>query len=268
MKKPTITFLQFLLYAIILCIAPPMTHAADGEKLINMAKVTTGGLTPGDAAGFPVTISQPGSYKLTGNLTVPNANTNAIVITSDHVTVNLNGFAILGPTDCSGGLTPCANAGNGKGISTTDVHFNISIRNGTVQGMGFSGIELSGDSNLVEYLHVRSNGKNGIVLFESLDEGSSIVQYNTVQRNGNYGIYVENGMVSHNVVSVNGSGILLYVGIASNNVITRNANFGLLLEPNASYVSNSLINNGGTVFSGINMGQNLCNNAVCVGSQY
>ena len=128
MNKQTTTFLQPLVLATTLFIAAPLALAVDGEKLINMAKVATGGLTPGDTAGFPVTISQPGSYKLSGNLTVPNANTNAILITSDHVTVNLNGFAILGPTDCSGGLNPCVNEGTGSGITTGEIISVVSVR--------------------------------------------------------------------------------------------------------------------------------------------
>ena len=49
-------------------------RAADGEVLINQAKVNAGGITPGDTAGFPATLSRPGRYKLSGNLTVPAGN--------------------------------------------------------------------------------------------------------------------------------------------------------------------------------------------------
>ena len=53
-------------------------HAADGAILINQQKAQTGSVTTGDTAGFPVTLSQPGSYVLSGNLTVPDQNTTAI----------------------------------------------------------------------------------------------------------------------------------------------------------------------------------------------
>src|SRR5262245_22568311 len=39
----------------------------------------------------PVTISQPGSYRLSSNLNVP-SNTNGIEISSNDVTIDLNGF--------------------------------------------------------------------------------------------------------------------------------------------------------------------------------
>jgi hypothetical protein len=208
-------------------------------------------------------------------LTVPNANTNAILITSDHVTVNLNGFTILGPTDCSGGLNPCVNEGIGSGITTGGdyfgslgtPHFNITIRNGTIQGMGQDGIFLYGDSHLVEYLHVRSNGQSGISIPQSIDKGSSIVQNNTAERNSVDGIQVDRGIVSHNVADVNFSGIDMQNGTASYNVVTRNAAVGLNIR-SASYIGNTMDGNQFSVVGGVNMGQNLCNNVVCAGAHY
>jgi hypothetical protein len=262
---------------------PGTAFAVDGQIAITQAKAMAGGVTPGDAPGFPVTISQPGSYVLSGNLTVPDANTDAIVIEASHVTVDLNGFAILGPTDCSGGLNPCAGAGNGTGIGTPTVQFNITIRNGTVQGMGGRGILLQGDSHLVEYVHARSNGLGGIGVVSSQDVGGSIVQYNTVQRNGplffssfpvprGFGIYVGRGIASHNVADVNYLGILVQAGTASYNVSTRNAGGGLVLGDKASYIGNTMIDNtgldGDVPSGGHNLGQNLCSNAVCPGAQF
>jgi hypothetical protein len=63
-------------------------YAVDGATLIDPSRVRNGNITPGDAPGFPVTISQPGSYILSGNLTVPDAQTTAIEITADNVTLD------------------------------------------------------------------------------------------------------------------------------------------------------------------------------------
>ena len=52
------------------------TCAVDGVVLINQAAALAGNVTPGDTPGFPVVISVSGSYRLSGNLTVPDANTN------------------------------------------------------------------------------------------------------------------------------------------------------------------------------------------------
>src|SRR6266571_8801026 len=85
------------------------TYAVDGEVLINQNAALAGNVTPGDTPGFPVIISVAGSYKLSGNLTVPDANTTAILITADNVTIDLNGFSIVGPSVCVGTpVTSCS----------------------------------------------------------------------------------------------------------------------------------------------------------------
>ena len=67
--------------------------AADGEVLISQASVIAGGVTSGDGPGFPLTISEPGRYRLTGNLS-PGAGADGIVIKADNVTLDLDGFAL------------------------------------------------------------------------------------------------------------------------------------------------------------------------------
>jgi hypothetical protein len=252
-------------------VLPGTAFAVDGQIAITQARAMAGGVTPGDAPGFPISINQPGSYVLSGILTVPNADTTAIEITASHVTLDFNGFAILGPTDCSGGLNPCAGEGSGFGIRWAGGSlFNITIRNGTIQGMGAGGIELLGDSHLVEYMHVRSNGGSGITIIQSPDSGSSIVQHSTAQRNSGTGIAVTKGIASHNVADVNaGAGISVGGGgggVASNNVVTRN-NVGLQVF-DASYIGNVLFGNNLNVAGGLNLGQNMCNNVVCPGAQF
>ncbi len=49
----------------------------------------------GDAAGYPVTITAPGSYLLTSNLVVPDENTDAIAVSSSGISIDLSGFAIV-----------------------------------------------------------------------------------------------------------------------------------------------------------------------------
>src|ERR1700760_2943950 len=88
-------------------------YAVDGVVLIDQSHALAGNITPGDSPGFPVTISQPGSYRLTGNLTVPDANTTAIQITADGVTIDLNGFSIIGPVVCTSFPTTCPPATKG-----------------------------------------------------------------------------------------------------------------------------------------------------------
>ena len=61
----------------------------DGVIEVNQARAIAGGVTAGDTPGFPVTLSREGSYRLTGNLGVGNADTTAILVTSGDVTIDL-----------------------------------------------------------------------------------------------------------------------------------------------------------------------------------
>jgi hypothetical protein len=241
--------------------------AVDGTLLINQATVMAG-------SGFPYKITQPGSYRLSGNLVVPNSNTTAIVIATDFVTLDLNGFSIIGPVDCSGSF-PCPGAGNGNGVTTDDSHafphFNITIRNGTIQGMGNDGVFLRGDSNLVEHMNVRSNGGEGVRLFASQAFASSMARDNNAQLNGFDGIFMDTGLVAHNTADNNGfSGIFLTEGSASGNVANHNGGFGLKLRGNINYFGNSLSGNTlgavSAISGGVNQGQNLCDGAACPGA--
>lgn len=67
-----------------------------------LAGGVSGGVIILDQPGFPVSILNPGSYRLTSNLEVPSENTTAIEVLVSDVTIDLNGFAgmrpLVGPT--------------------------------------------------------------------------------------------------------------------------------------------------------------------------
>src|SRR5215472_5508177 len=65
---------------------------------INQATIAASGNR--STGGFPFTITQPGSYILTGNIVVSLGG--GIEIASDNVTIDLNGFTISGPVRCTG----------------------------------------------------------------------------------------------------------------------------------------------------------------------
>ena len=101
-------------------LASTCAFAVDGVVLINQSTVTAAG-------GFPYTITQPGSYKLSGNLTPP-LNVTAIQISTGNVSLDLNGFTI----SCS--FTPpsavaCVTAEN---PFFTAAFRKIAIRNGAI----------------------------------------------------------------------------------------------------------------------------------------
>ena len=150
-------------------------QAADGVIEINQAIVEANG-------GFPYVISEPGSYKLTGNLTVPDENTTAIEVQADNVTVDLNGFAIIGPVQCTAenGSVSCSAQGTGIGVQAQIFVFATVVRNGSVRGMGSAGVSIQ--SGRVEGVRALQNGGNGIRF------GRGIVRGCLAQSNGTTGI--------------------------------------------------------------------------------
>jgi hypothetical protein len=108
-------------------LVPLTSSAVDGVFLIDQNRALAGSVTPGDTPGFPIVISQPGSYRLSGSLTVPAA-VNAIMITVPNVTLDLNGFAIV--------TTPVTPPASSYGIfsRTAGAASNIVVRNGTITG--------------------------------------------------------------------------------------------------------------------------------------
>ncbi len=115
--------------------------AADGVTIINQETATPG--------GFPILITEKGSYQLMSNLQVPDENTTAIEITADDVTLDLNGFGIYGNHL----------AGTGIGIKSTGQ--NTTVTTGTVRGMGNIGIWLSTRSRVTN-ITASFNGDDGI----------------------------------------------------------------------------------------------------------
>src|SRR5437867_7286405 len=83
-----------ILVVLAMALVPACSFAVDGQVLINQSTVMAAG-------GFPYIISQPGSYKLSGNLTISTSITGnyagldiAIGIKSSGVVLDLNGFSI------------------------------------------------------------------------------------------------------------------------------------------------------------------------------
>ena len=115
--------------------------AVDGTIEINQAKVLAAG-------GFPYIIGASGSYRLTSDLTVSSASADAIHVTVNHVTIDLNGFSIT--TSSSG-----ANGINGSSAAT------LTVENGTINGFGTAGVQVA-INGIVRNVHADGNG-SGIV---------------------------------------------------------------------------------------------------------
>ena len=110
--------------------------AADGVVEINQARAVAGGVTVFDNPGFPVTLGRPGSYMLTGNLVIDDADTTAIEIITSNVNLDLNGFTIDGPVDCGppdGRPTVCSAMSQGTGGAGVYIDARWArVRNGSI----------------------------------------------------------------------------------------------------------------------------------------
>jgi hypothetical protein len=223
-----------------------VAHAAGPKKLKQ----------PGS---FPLVISQPGSYVLVSNITVPDANTTAISITADNVTLDLGGFSIFGPTVCSGGppVTGCTPTGTGIGIDATG-RTDVTVVNGTVKGLGRTGVSLGKHAD-VEKVRAANNGLDGIdVAYPSTLIG------NIATENGGEGIATDEGaVVSGNTCRDNGGdGILVSNGsTVIGNSSMYNGSCGLNGGGDFGYANNVFRTNtfGSVCGGGTDMGHNDCN---------
>src|SRR5262249_35054746 len=101
----------------------------------------------------PFTITNSGSYYLTGNLTGV-AGTNGITINADNVTLDLEGFALKGAT---GWISL-------SGILVRSPHKNIHITHGAVSGWATNVDAGLADSGKCERIQASSSGYDGLIV--------------------------------------------------------------------------------------------------------
>ncbi|HEY1327050.1 MAG TPA: hypothetical protein VGI14_08930 [Casimicrobiaceae bacterium] len=254
---------RMLLAAVgMLCEIAAPAWAVDGIVLIDQNKAMAGNVTPGDTPGFPVTITRAGSYRLASNLVVPDANTSAIVVAANApgVTIDLNGFSILGPTNCVGFPLTCTPLGVGIGVHSQTP--GTTVRGGTIAGMGSSGIFVTGAAATVEDMNILTNGGDGMIV------QLGTVLRNKVSRNGLNGINGGNAVISYNFVTGNRfAGISVNDSIVTNNTLVVNGSVGLAAS-NTGFASNAFSSNNGSFanpqFTGRTpIGPNVCDGNIC-----
>jgi hypothetical protein len=266
-----------------LAVAAP-APAIDGVIEIDDARVVAGGVTPGDLPGLPVTITLPGAYRLTSNLlvrdgAVPARDTTAIEVLTVDVTIDLNGFSIIGKTTCA--LHVCDLVGTGIGVDATTGE-NTRVFGGFVRGMGGAGVAL-GSSSSADRLVVLSNGGAGVVVrtgssitrcFVFSNGGAGVaasdtavrVEGNVVAGNGLAGIAVTTGRVVGNMVASSaGDGIAAATGsLVEANLVVQNDGVGIRLDSASGVLHNlSTSNDDGELTGGVSLGGNLCGTTPC-----
>jgi hypothetical protein len=116
---------------------------------------------------IPITITQPGYYYLTRNLTAAADNQNGITIDADYVTLDLKGFTLTGSNR------------TGVGIGAVNHARQLSVLNGNIVrwATGVDGLLAS----YAEYDHLRAGDNlTGMTIFSSTVQDCSIDENNTV----------------------------------------------------------------------------------------
>jgi hypothetical protein len=99
-------------FLLALALAPLAARAAGGALEINQDCAAVGCFA-GDSAGFPITITAPGSYVLTSDLKMTTDGAIAIQVNATPVEIDLNHHIIDGGGSCTG--TPVTNCTPGHG---------------------------------------------------------------------------------------------------------------------------------------------------------
>ena len=197
------------------------------------------------------TLSQPGSYVVNKNLA---SNGDCIVIASDFVTLDLDGFVITG-------------GGQGTGAGVTELREQgfrgITVRNGTITNFA-QAIALSRSTGVtVERIHATANADHAITVGDMSTVRSSVAIANgrdgirlgqrglvtgsNAEENGGAGIRVNmGGNVIGNTVGRNKlSGISTVEGAnVINNVSRNNSLWGVFMDCPGLFMGNTASNNG------------------------
>lgn len=229
------------------------------------------GCFAGDTAGFPVTITQPGSYVLTSDLSLTMGDAIDVSANASPIDIDLNGHTIDGGATCTGdpAVTSCTPSPSNYGISVggaTDNPAVAHIHGGTIRGFGAVGVIIlnADDGTVLDHLTAAQN--NYGALFQGVRTSTTLrVRDSQLVRNGTDGV----GIV--NIGSLSGQ---LQV---ENCTVAGNGTYGIHARANGGImVGNRLSNNGSyglyCLYNGIGtcaIGQNtFAGNNNAVGDQY
>jgi hypothetical protein len=197
----------------------------------------------------PCTITGSGRYYLSSDVTQSSKTTDAIQIKADHVTLDLDGHRISGP---SGGTCMGIDA-----CPSRTCHVDITVRNGTVTNFGGPGMQLGAQSNggqdIVRQVKSWNNGEGtnggaGITLGDN-----SIADYNVAYCNG----------WEDTTCSGSGAGDGLDCGdncVVIANVADSNAGNGIVTGVRSNLIFNSASNSQTNLAPGTASGY--CNNVM------
>jgi hypothetical protein len=242
--------------------------ATDGVIEINQSIALRGGVNGdmlADPAGFPVRITQPGSYRLSGNLTIPLGSA-GIQIDAISVTLDLGGFMVSGPNACTGYPTSSCPYSTDKSAIASG-QFLVVVRNGTVIGSEGYGVDLQGSSSEVDQLRVIGCGRTGIRV-----GGAGRVSRSFGGGNLGVGIDVGDGGIAENNEARANASIGIGVGgarlsaLATGNRALDNGGPGVSVYSTEVLVTRNVASDnlgGSQIAGGRSLGDNLCTATLC-----
>lgn len=160
------------------------------------------------------TLTNRGAYVLSKNVNGSAAPGDCIVVDSPDVSINLNGFAIVGPGVTGGAI-------GGHGVRVLTGHLNVAVRNGSVTGWDVGVFfEANTDGAVVERIRVYGNVNAGI----SVQSQGALIR----------------GNVAHNTAT----GIAFFAGsTVLSNVANNNAFYGIFGNCDSTVMFNTAIGN-------------------------
>jgi len=241
------------------------TAAGTGAIELNQACVAEG-CFEGDDPGFPVTIQNSGSYRLTSDLEVTSTGSAAILISATSgTTLELGGFTIQGPTTCTGEPTAPGNCTPEPLRSGIQVDGNYAvIANGQVSGFRF-GIDCEVSCKVIN-MTITDSYYDGLNIAPTLDARSLILFDSRLIRNGDDGIQASgrHHLVRDSLFRANGGRGINFGGtsggVVQGNSVSDNSessNLGTALVKGNYFDQSSL--NVGTVSAD----DNNCNGTKC-----
>jgi parallel beta-helix repeat protein len=216
--------------------------------------------TPGDA-NSTFRITAPGAYHLTTNL-IGESGKSGIEITSDDVTINLNGFLMEGVEGSLDGIT------TDDTPQSLDEYDRIVISNGAIAGWDGRGVLLNGVNHRVSFVSVQHCGNVGIFVGENAqvtdcnvsDNGltgiaagfNSLVARCVSKDNAGAGITCGFGQFTEDggsILDCNASGNISGISIGRGGTITRcsvsfNGNAGITIGEGATLTESNVDRNG------------------------
>jgi hypothetical protein len=201
----------------------------------------------------PHTITEPGSYVLTSDIRdcIPcdDLPTNGIIIAANDVTLDMNGFALVG-----------APGNSLSGIVVQNGLTNVVITNGVVRDWDGQGIDASGARNargiavapgsLISHCTATGNLQDGLVATPTAVPNGSTISDSTARSNGGSGILAGDGttIVDCNADLNGGHGISTGVGCTiRGNTVASNAGDGILTIDSLVHSNSSSFNTGANI---------------------